>query len=138
MHSRPTLLHSTFKLHGYTPLLNYIVSVLLCSSLKLDSCTLPPHCTLLLWCTVIITRRYSLLCGFTSSSFGGFQPLAVAFFALWAKKELFMLFVLILGHIFLQQNKRKKETKKSSLFLNIRNMRFYQSSPVKPTPEKKS
>ena len=41
------------------------------------------------------TARYA---GFTSRSCGGLWPPAEAFFALWAKKELFMLFWLTLGH----------------------------------------
>ena len=41
------------------------------------------------------TARYA---GFTSSSCGGLRPPAKAFFALRAKKELFMLFWLTLGH----------------------------------------
>ena len=44
------------------------------------------------------TRRYSPLCGLTSSSCRGLWPSAEAFFALLAKKGLFMMFVLILGH----------------------------------------
>ena len=44
------------------------------------------------------TRRYGPLFGPTSSSCGWLQPLAEAFFALWAKKELIMLFWPILGH----------------------------------------
>ena len=47
---------------------------------------------------VIYTRRYGLLCGPTSSSCGGPWPLPEAFFALWAKKVLIMLFWPILGH----------------------------------------
>ena len=46
----------------------------------------------------INTRRYSPLRGLTSSSCGGLRPTAEAFFALWAKKGLCMLFSLILGH----------------------------------------
>ena len=41
------------------------------------------------------TRRYG---GPTSSSCGGLQPLAEAFFALWAQKEPIMLFWLIFGN----------------------------------------
>ena len=44
------------------------------------------------------TRRYSLLRGLTSSSCKGLRPPAEAFFALRAKKELYMLFWLTLGH----------------------------------------
>ena len=44
------------------------------------------------------TRRYGPLCGPTSSSCGGLQPSAEAFFALRAKKELIMLFWLIFGN----------------------------------------
>ena len=44
------------------------------------------------------TRRYGPLRGPTSSSCGGLWPLAEAFFALWAKKELFMLFWPIFGN----------------------------------------
>ena len=43
------------------------------------------------------TRRYGPLCGPTSSSCGGLRPSAEAFFALQAKKELFMLFWPIFG-----------------------------------------
>ena len=43
------------------------------------------------------TRRYGLLRGPTSSSCGGLWPSAEAFFALRAKKELFMLFWPIFG-----------------------------------------
>ena len=44
------------------------------------------------------TRRFSPLCGPSSSSCGGLQPLAKAFFLLRAKKEFFRLFVLILSY----------------------------------------
>ena len=44
---------------------------------------------------VRLTGRYSPLRGLTSSSCKGLWPLANAFFALWAKKELFLLFVLV-------------------------------------------
>ena len=44
----------------------------------------------LIVCHIIYTRRYGLLRGPTSSSCGGLQPCAKAFF--WAKKELIMLF----------------------------------------------
>ena len=43
------------------------------------------------------TRRYGPLCGPTSSSCGGLRPSAEAFFALWAKKELIILFWPIFG-----------------------------------------
>ena len=46
----------------------------------------------------INTRRYSPLCGPTSSSCGGLWPSAEAFFLLRAKKKLFTLFLLILGY----------------------------------------
>ena len=46
---------------------------------------------------IIITRRYGLLRGPTSSSCGGLWPSAEAFFALWAKKELIMLIWPIFG-----------------------------------------
>ena len=38
----------------------------------------------------IVTRRYSPLCGLTSSSCGGLRPTAETFLALWGKKEVFM------------------------------------------------
>ena len=47
--------------------------------------------------TIMITRRYDPLRGPTSSSCGGLRPSAEAFFALGAKKELFMLFWPIFG-----------------------------------------
>ena len=47
---------------------------------------------------LINTRRYSPLRGLSSSSCGGLRPTAEAFYALRAKKELFMLFWLTLGH----------------------------------------
>ena len=43
------------------------------------------------------TRRYGPLRGPTSSSCGGLRPPAEAFFALRAKKELFMLFWPVVG-----------------------------------------
>ena len=43
------------------------------------------------------TRRYSLLCGFTSSSCRGLWPSVRAFLLFGPKKELFTLFVLVLG-----------------------------------------
>ena len=43
-------------------------------------------------CAFMITRRYGPLSGPNSSSCGGFRPLAKAFFALRAKRELIMLF----------------------------------------------
>ena len=46
----------------------------------------------------ILTKRYGPLRGPTSSSSGGHQPLADAFFALLAKKELIMLFWPIFGN----------------------------------------
>ena len=46
----------------------------------------------------IQTRRYSPLRGLTCSSCGGLRPPAEAFFALRAKKGLFMLFLPNLGH----------------------------------------
>ena len=48
-------------------------------------------------CLFVYTRRYGPLRGLTSSSCGGLRPLAEAFFALWAKKELIMLFWPIFG-----------------------------------------
>ena len=47
---------------------------------------------------LVITRRYGPLRGLTSSSCGGLRPSAEAFFALRAKKELFMLFWPIFGN----------------------------------------
>ena len=44
------------------------------------------------------TRRYGPLRGPTSSSCGGLRPSAEAFFALWAKKEIIMLFWPSFGH----------------------------------------
>ena len=46
----------------------------------------------------IKTRRYGPLRGPTSSSCGGLQPSAEALFALWAKKELIILFWPIFGN----------------------------------------
>ena len=39
-----------------------------------------------------VTRRYGSLRGPTSSTCGGLRPSAEDFFALWAKKKLFLLF----------------------------------------------
>ena len=48
--------------------------------------------------SIAITRRYGSLRGPTSSVHGGLRPLTEAFFAIWAKKELIMLFWPIFGH----------------------------------------
>ena len=48
--------------------------------------------------SVQIARRYGHLRGLTSSSCGGLWPSTEAFLAVWAKKELFTLFVHILDH----------------------------------------
>ena len=47
---------------------------------------------------LMYTRRYSPLRGLTSSSCGGFWPSTKAFFAHRAKKDLYTLCVLTLGH----------------------------------------
>ena len=45
-----------------------------------------------------LIRRYSALCGLSSSFCRGLRPLSEAFVALWAKKELFrLLFLFIFG-----------------------------------------
>ena len=79
--------------------------------------------------TFRITRRYGPLRGPTSSSCGGLRPLAEAFFALRAKKELVMLFLPIFGDFWcpvetvvtfssnlsnFERNKKTKKSKKSN------------------------
>ena len=49
------------------------------------------------------TRTYCPLRGLISCSCEGLRPPADAFFALWAKKELLMQFLIILGHFWFQQ-----------------------------------
>ena len=96
---------------------------------------------------VIFTRRYDPLRGPTSSSCGGLQPLAKAFFALSAKKELSMMFWPILGDFwcpvvtvvtfsnnlsnFERTKKQKKNPKKSKFFFNPKIQKIQKSKNPK-------
>ena len=88
----------------------------------------------------IPSRRYSPLRGLTSSSCGRLGPrffLPEGPLTLEKSQKILKKHLLSKNPKFLKEKKFQQKEEKSSLFLNIRNMRFDQSSPVQPNPEKK-